>query len=170
MPEISLFGWFHTIIAIIALIAGYYSIIKYKYILLANNAGKIYVVATLLAAASALGIFRHGGFGVAHGLAVLTLVALAGGTIAAKTNIFGKFSAYLQALGYSATILFHMIPAITDGLMRLPPESPIVTSIEDPLLKGFYLAFLVCFLILISWQFISIRKENSVVTGAQLSN
>ena len=161
MPEISIFGWFHTIIAIVALIAGYYSLVKYKYILLDNNAGKIYVLSTLLAAASALAIFRHGGFGVAHALAVLTLLALAVGTIAAKTRLLGKFSPYLQALSYSATLLFHMIPAITYGLMRLPPENPIVTDIEDPLLKGFYLFFLASYLAIVVWQFMSLRKDNN---------
>ena len=160
MPEISIFGWFHTIIAIVALVAGYFSLVKYKYILLDNMAGKIYVLCTLLAAASALAIFRHGGFGAAHGLAVLTLIALAAGTFAAKTNIFGKLSPYLQAVSYSATLLFHMIPAITDGLMRLPTDAPIVTNIEDPLLKGFYLFFLVCYLVIVIWQILSIRKSN----------
>ena len=162
MPEISLFGWFHTIVAIVALLAGFYSLVKYKYILLDNNAGRIYVLCTLIAAASALAIYRHGGFGAAHGLAVLTLLALAAGTLAGKTGLFGKLSPYLQALSYSATLLFHMIPAITDGLMRLPTDAPIVTNIEDPLLKGFYLFFLVCYLVIVVWQFLSIRKENKV--------
>ena len=160
MPEISLFGWFHTIIAMVALVAGYYSLVKYKYILIDNNAGRIYLLCTLLAASSALAIFRHGGFGAAHGLAVLTMLALLVGTVAAKTQLFGKLSSYLQALSYSATLLFHMIPAITDGLMRLPTDAPIVTDIKDPLLKGFYLFFLVCYLIIVVWQFMSIRKEN----------
>jgi len=38
-----------------------------------------------------------------------------------------------------------MIPAITDGLMRLPVDAPIVTQLEDPLLKSFYLAFLIIY-------------------------
>ena len=165
MPEISLFGWFHTGIAIIALIAGFYSLAKFKFILLEHKAGKIYLICTLIAAASALAIFRHGGFGAAHGLAVLTLLALAIGTIAATTRLFGKLSSYIQAMSYSATLLFHMIPAITDGLMRLPADAPIVTSIEDPLLKGFYLFFLVAFLIGVGAQFLLLRKRNSMTAS-----
>jgi len=160
MPEISLFGWFHTIIAIIALIAGLYSLVRFKLILLEHTSSKIYLLCTLIAAASALAIFRHGGFGAAHGLAVLTLLALLFGTIAAKTRIFGKLSPYLQATSYSATFLFHMIPAITDGLMRLPVDAPIVTSIEDPLLKGFYLSFLLIYVVGLTLQFLSLRKMN----------
>ncbi|WP_286262128.1 hypothetical protein [Thalassotalea atypica] len=161
MPEISLFGWFHTGVAIIALIAGFYSLVRFKYILIEQTAGKVYLICTLLAAGSALAIFRHGGFGVAHGLAVLTLLALLVGTIAAKTQILRGLSPYVQALSYSATLLFHMIPAITDGLMRLPTDAPIVTDIKDPLLKGFYLTFLICYIAIVIWQFISIRKNNS---------
>lgn len=160
MPEISLFGWFHTIIAMLALIAGLYSLVRFKFILLEHTSSKIYLVCTLIAALSALAIFRHGGFGAAHGLAVLTLAALLVGTLAAKTRIFGKFSSYLQAMSYSATFLFHMIPAITDGLMRLPVEAPIVISIEDPLLKGFYLSFLIVYVVGLIWQFLSLRKMN----------
>ena len=32
MPEITLFGWFHTIIAMLALITGVFSLVKYKVI------------------------------------------------------------------------------------------------------------------------------------------
>jgi len=160
MPEISLFGWFHTSIAIIALVAGFYSLVRYKFILLEHSAGKIYLLSTLIAAATALTIFRHGGFGAAHALAVLTLLALAAGAITEKTNILGKFSSYFQALSYSATLLFHMIPAITDGLMRLPVDAPIVTDIKDPLLKGFFLAFLVIYIIGVIAQFIAIKRQQ----------
>ncbi len=159
MPEISLFGWFHTIIAIIAIIAGIYSLAKYKVIDDKQLSGKIYLLGTLFAAASALAIYRHGGFGVAHALAILTLLALLVGAISSKTRILGKFSPYMQAISYSGTFLFHMIPAITDGLMRLPADNPVVTNIEDPLLKGFYLAFLITYLIGTGAQCLWLRKH-----------
>ena len=165
MPEISLLGWIHTSIAIIALLAGFYSLARFKFILLEHKTGRIYLICTLIAATTALAIFRHGGFGVAHALAILTLLALGVGTIAAKTRLFATFSPYIQAMSYSATLLFHMIPAITDGLMRLPADAPIVTSIEDPLLKGFYLAFLVTFLIGVGAQFLLLRKRNSMTAS-----
>jgi hypothetical protein len=58
----------------------------------------------------------------------------------------------VQAVSYSATLLFHSIPAVTDGLMRLPVGDPALTSIEDPILKMCYLALLVLFLLGISLQ------------------
>ena len=159
MPEITLLGWFHTIIAIVALIAGIYSLAKFKVIRLEDKTGMIYLVCTFIAATTALMIFQHGGFGAAHGLAVLTLLAMVVGTVAEKFNLFGKMSKYFQAISYSATFLFHMIPAITDGLMRLPVGNPVVTSIEDPLLRGFYLAFLVTYLVGVTFQILWLKKQ-----------
>ena len=54
-----------------------------------------------------------------------------------------------------------MIPAITDGLRRLPVGDPIVTKVEDPLLLNFYLAFLVTYLIGVTAQIIWLRKSGN---------
>jgi len=162
MPEISILGWFHTIIAIVALAAGLYSLTKFNFIKVSQLTGKIYLGCTLLAAVTALFIYQASGtFNAAHALAVLTLVALLVGFIAEKTGIFGKLSPYFQAASYTGTFLFHMIPAITDGLMRLPVESPIVTDIEDPMLKGFYLAFLIIYIVVLTTQIITLRKQKN---------
>jgi uncharacterized membrane protein len=159
MPEITLFGWFHTIIGITALVSGVTALVKYKLISLEQSSGKIYLVCTFITAATALFIFHQGGFNPAHVLAILTLSALAVGALAEKKQLFGKLSPYLQALSFSATFLFHMIPAITDGLMRLPTDAPIVTNIEDPLLSGFYLAFLVIYMVGVICQIVMLRKR-----------
>ena len=161
MPDISLFGWLHTGIAILALLSGIYSLAKYKLISFEHLSGKIYIVCTLFAAATALLIYRHNGFGAAHALAVLTLLAIAVGITAEKTLLFRKLSPYLQAASYSATLLFHMIPAITDGLMRLPSDAPIVSNIEDPLLKQFYLAFVITYLIGLALQIVYLLKRKN---------
>lgn len=160
MPEITLIGWFHTVIGLLALLTGVYSLARFKVIRFQQLAGKTYLICTLIAALSALGIYKHGGFGVAHALAVLTLLAVLVGGVAEKTQLFGGASRYIQAASYSATFLFHMIPAITDGLMRLPVGSPIVTSLEDPLLRGFYLAFLVTYVVGLGFQIKWLRKQS----------
>ena len=115
----------------------------------------------MIAAATALAIFRRGEFGPAHALAVLTLLALLVGMVASKTSIFGKLAPYLQATAFSGTFLFHMIPAITDGLMRLPAGAPVVTDIKDPFLLKFYLAFLVIYVIGLASQMLWLRKRKS---------
>ena len=159
MPEITLFGWFHTVVGGLALLTGVYSLAKFRVIRLQDLSGKIYLSCTLIAALSALGIYKHGGFGVAHALAVLTLLAVLTGAVAEKMRLFGKGSSYIQAASYSATFLFHMIPAITDGLMRLPVDAPIVTNLEGPLLRGFYLAFLVTYVVGLGLQWRWLRGQ-----------
>jgi len=161
MPEIIPLGWFHTAMGVIALISGIVTLVKFKEISLHTRSGQIYLAATLITAGTALGIFQRGEFNPAHALAVMTLLALAVGTAAATTNLFGKLSRYIQAISYSATLLFHCIPAITDGLLRLPVGDPVLTSIEDPILKACYLVLLALFLIGISLQLRWIHRQSA---------
>tara|TARA_B100001250_G_scaffold275556_1_gene238021 strand:- start:496 stop:981 length:486 start_codon:yes stop_codon:yes gene_type:complete len=159
MPEMTVLGWFHTILGILAVLSGFYTLYKYKIITTEESSGKLYVLVTLLVAGSALGIYNQGGFGIAHVLAVLTLIALAGGYIMEKFKLFGSFSKYFQALGYTSTLLFHMIPAITDFLRRLPVGDPFIDSFEDPLLLKFHTAFLVIYLVGLVAQIVWLKRQ-----------
>ena len=159
MPEMIPLGWFHTILGIIALVSGVVTLVKYKEISLQRRSGQLYLAATLITAGTALFIFQRGEFGPGHALGVLTLLALATGAIAEKLKPIGKWSRHLQALSYSATLLFHCLPAVTDGLMRLPLGNPVVTSFEDPLLKTCFLVLLVMFLVGITLQMRWIQRQ-----------
>ena len=159
MPEMTVLGWFHTILGILAVLSGFYTLYKYKIITTEKSSGRLYVLVTLLVAGSALGIYNQGGFGIAHVLAVLTLIAIAGGYIMEKFKWFGSFSKYFQALGYTSTLLFHMIPAITDFLRRLPVGDPFIDSFEDPLLLNFHTAFLVIYLVGLVTQMVWLKRQ-----------
>ena len=152
MPEIIPLGWFHTAMGIIALISGGFTLARFKEISLQTRSGQIYLATTLITAGTALAIFQRGEFGPGHALAVMTLLALVVGTVAATTRLFGEYSRYVQTISYSATLLFHCIPAVTDGLLRLPVGDPVLTSIEDPILKMCYLVLFVLFLVGVSLQ------------------
>ncbi len=160
MPDITFLGWIHTIIAIIALITGFYTLAIYKVITPEQKTGQLYLICTLITAVTALMIYKHDGFGPGHGLAVLTLLALVGGFVVTKIPVFAKFAEYFQTFCFSGTLLFHMIPAITDGLLRLPVGDPVLTNPRDPMLKKFYLAFLVIFLVGYVMQFLWLKKQN----------
>jgi len=166
MPDIIPLGWFHTVIGIVALFSGGFTLAKYKEITLQSRSGQIYLAATLITAGTALAIFQHGVFGPGHALAVMTLVALAVGTVAATTQLFKKFSRYLRAICYSATLLFHSIPAVTDGLMRLPVGNPVLTTIDDPVLRMSYLGLLVLFLLGITLQLRWIYRQRGLQAAA----
>ena len=161
MPEMTMLGWFHTVLGVVAVLSGFYTLYKYKVISVEEDSGRLYVCVTLLVAGSALGIYNQGGFGIAHVLAVLTLIAIASGFIMEKAKLFGSFSKYLQALAYTSTLLFHMIPAITDFLRRLPVGDPFIDSFEDPLLANFHLAFLLIFALGIITQILWLKKQGN---------
>ena len=163
MPPMTLLGWFHTIFGVVAIGAAVYSLWRYKVISSTTFSGKLYLLVTVFVAGSALAIYNQGGFGIAHVLAVLTLLAVGFGFLVERTRLFRGWSDYFQALGYSSTLLFHMIPAITDFLRRLPAGDPFVDSFTDPLLQGFHVAFLVLFIIGYGAQIVWLRKRDMLV-------
>ena len=127
--------------------AGFYTLVTYKVITMEQTTGRVYLLCTLVTAVTALMIYKHGGFGPGHALAILTLLALAAGFLVTKISALSGIAPYFQALCFSGTLLFHMIPAITDGLLRLPTDDPVLTDPRDPILQKFYLLFLVIFLV-----------------------
>ena len=160
MPAISFLGWVHTILGISALLIGFYSLAKYKFIKARNLSGEIYLFVTLIVAISSLFIYHQGGFGPAHFMGVLAVVAVVVGFITEKKKIFGNFSPYIETIAYTSTFLFHVLPAITDGLRRLPPSNPFIDSFEDPLLLNFFLLFTSMYIVGLGIQFILIFKNQ----------
>ena len=159
MPEMSLYGWFHTFMGIFALLSGFYSLVKYKVIDSQNTSAKIFLICTLVAAVTALTLYKQGGFGLGPMLAVLTLLALIVGRINEQGLIFGWLAPYFQAICYTSLFLFHSIPAITDGLRRLPVGDPVITTLTDPLLMSFYAAFFSIYLVVLVLQMIWIKRS-----------
>jgi len=159
MPEIIPLGWFHTGMGVIALLSGGFTLARFKEISLQTRSGQIYLATTLITSGTALAIFQHGVFGPGHALAVMTLLALVVGILAETKKSFGRWSRQVQAASYSATLLFHCMPAVTDGLLRLPVGDPVLTSIEDPILKTCYLSLLVIFLVGASLQLRWISRQ-----------
>lgn len=146
MPEITPVGWLHTAMGVVALVSGAVTLTRFKEISLQARTGQLYLAATLITAATALAIFQRGTFGPGHALGIMTLLALGVGMSAEVLKPFGKWSRYVQAFSYSSTLLFHSIPAVTDGLLRLPVGDPVLTSIDDPILKVLYAILLAVFI------------------------
>jgi len=149
---LSTLGFIHTAISLIALVTGFILIVRDRSISPNARFGPSYLVATLISAATALGIFRHGGFGPPHMLAILTLVALVLGWAATYMRIFGRAAPYVEAVCYSATYLFHLDPGFTETLTRLPVGAPIAASDQAPILQAIDATLLALFLVWVVWQ------------------
>ena len=160
--DISFIGWIHTLIALIAILSGAYSLKKYTIIETKNLSAKIFIVTTIFAAITALLIYKRG-FGVGHLLAIITLLAVIFGYINEKGLFFGFLAPYFQIISYSALFLFHMIPGITEILRRFPTDNPIVidSNVDHPILISFYITFFISYLIITTNQIIWLQKRGS---------
>jgi len=155
------FGLVHTLISLVAVLAGVISFFREGRISWGDGLGKTYALFTIASCVTALAIFHHGGFRPPHVVAILTLVVLAIAAIARSTRVFGRSARYVETISYSATFLFHMIPAVTETATRLPPGAPLVDSPDSPTLKAIYLVLLITFLIGAILQSMRLRDEYS---------
>lgn len=140
-------GTVHTAISLIALAAGFVALARHKEISTRTRSGLVFVGGTVLSCLTGLGIFQHGGFGIPHILAILTLVVLAVAFAAEQRAAFGALSPYVATVSYSLTFFFHFIPGTVETLTRLPAGAPYLANPDDPkaqpILGFFFFLFLV---------------------------
>ena len=148
---ISLIGWIHTITGSIAIFIGIYILCKYKLITYSLHSGKIYIFLTGISAATSLLIFNKGEFNLAHLLGLFTLFALFIGFTFENKQFFG-ISKFMQAFSYSVTLLFSLIPGLSEVFTRLPAGNPIAQSIFDPILQKTFLVLTFLYFCLIVYQ------------------
>jgi hypothetical protein len=156
--KVTPFGAFHTVIGVVAVVAGLAALVRYVEISPRSLAGKIYIAATILTCLTGFGIFHHGGFGKGHVLGIITLVVLGIACIAGSTNLFGRASRYVETVSYSMTFFFHMIPTVNETATRFPLEAPLATSLEAP---GLQAAAGVLFLLFLVGAFLQVRRLRS---------
>ena len=147
MLGITPFGAVHTLISLVALAAGLASLFRYRTIAPGNLLGNVYIVGTIATCVTGFFIFHHGGFGKPHALGIVTLIVLAIAYVAGRTTTFGRASRYVEAIGYSLTVFFHFIPAITETSTRLPAGAPLLASADAPELKTATAALFAIFLV-----------------------
>ncbi|MEJ8848474.1 hypothetical protein [Variovorax rhizosphaerae] len=159
-------GIVHTAISLVAVGAGVLAFLRYKEIPPGTRAGQVYIWTTVLTCLTGFGIFQHGGFGKPHALGILTLVVLAIAAVAGRTALFGRVSKYVEAICYSTTFFFHMIPGFTESLTRLPAGSPVFSSPEDPGLQPVIGVVFVLFLVGVVLQVLRMRGAGRATAAA----
>ena len=156
-------GIFHTAISLVAVGAGFFTLVRDKEISWRNGVGKLYVVTTAITCVTGFGIFQHGGFGKPHALGIITLVALLVAGIAGYSRVFGRVSRQVEIVSYSATFLFHWIPAVTETTTRLPVGAPLFPDAEAPGLQFVSAVLFVLFLVGVVLQLRRLRAEQQAV-------
>jgi uncharacterized membrane protein len=164
MP-LSTLGILHTLVGIGAIVAVIVLLWQDKQVLIDRTLARFYLITTVITAASALGIYRHGGFNTAHGLAVLTILAVAVGVVATKVDFLGALQKYVVALCFSSTVFFHALPTATEIMTRFPVDAPRVDSLEDPLLLKTFATIFVLFVVGLLMQMNWLRKQQPVDAG-----
>jgi hypothetical protein len=146
MLGLSSLGALHTAIALVAVISGFAMTLRFGRIGTDLALSSTYIGCTALACLTSLGIFMHGGFNVAHSLALMTLVVLGVAIAAGRHREASRAAIYVETLGFSTTLFFHMIPALNETFTRIPVGAPLFTGPDDPALQrlfGFvFLAYL----------------------------
>jgi hypothetical protein len=147
-------GVFHTIVSLFALASGAIALIRDGKISWDNTIGKFYVITTIIVCLTGFGIFQHGGFGKPHVLGIVTLLVF-GVIWAASKQFFGRRSPYVEVVCYSLTFFFHLIPTITESATRLPLDSPLASSPDDPRIQA---TVGVCFVLFIIGAVLQVRS------------
>lgn len=159
-------GLIHTAISLVAVAAGLIALWRYREIAWTSQAGKIYVVTTVLTCLTGFGIFQHGGFGKPHVLGIVTLLVLGVALLAETTRLLGALSPYVRTVAYSTTFMFHWIPAITETTTRLPLGAPLLASPEDPALQKVAAVLFVLLVVGATLQVRRLRRASRLPSGA----
>ena len=158
---ISYVGWFHTILGSAAILVGLYLLIKDRFIFMNTKLTNFYLLSTFFTCVSSLFLYAGtGSFNVAHLLSVITILAIFFVLALQKFNLFGFLTVYLKQLALTGTVFFSMLPTTAEVLQRLPPNDPFASSIEDPLVQSFYMAYVGIFGIFAIYQIIKIYRED----------
>jgi len=157
MLGLTYLGVFHTLLSLIAVVAGAVALIRNGAIGTRTGLGQIYVWATVLTCLTGFGIFQHGGFGKPHTLGIITLIVIAIAYAAERKWLFSYAARYVATIGYSLTFFFHVIPGFTETSTRLPAGRPLASGPDDPNLQMAIGAAFVVFLIGAFFQFRRLR-------------
>ena len=128
MLGLTTLGIVHTAISLVAVAAGMIAFIRDKEITGRNRLGQIYIWTTVITCLTGFPIMQHGGFGAPHATGIITLLTLVLAWQAGRGKWFGRASRHVEVVSYSATFLFHMIPAFVETSTRLPVGAPLVTD------------------------------------------
>jgi len=102
----SAIGWFHTILAILAMVTGIVVILNKKGSNFHKKVGYIYVVSMLLMNLSSFFIINFGGFSIFHFFALVSLATVFGGIIPAIRRTKNWYGYHYYFMSWSVVGLY----------------------------------------------------------------
>ena len=168
--NLTAFGAFHTAISVLAVIAGIAALVRHGRITTDTFAGLWFVRLTAATCLTGLALFRHGGFGPPHQLALLTLALLATTYCLERFARRSMLARYVVVLGNSLALFFHLLPALNEVGTRLPLGNPAFTGPDDPQLQAWVAAGFVLYLIGATCQALRLRRGLRLETGDRLAS
>lgn len=130
----STLGIIHTAISVLALVCAIVSIARTGFIQPLGAAGLGYSLLTVLACTTSFPLSREGGFNAGHTIGILILLLLAVVYVFFQHPV-GAVGHYTQAVLMTLTLFLSLVPAVNETLMRVPPDAPLSSGPQDPLVK-----------------------------------
>jgi hypothetical protein len=158
--HLSILGIIHTVISILAIVAGVVALIRHGKINMATPAGRAYIWLTALTCITGFPIMKLGHPTAGHFLGIIILVLIAIGLQAKNIPVLKKGADYVQIIAISTTFFLSMIPTTVETLTRVPISKPIATSPDDPLIQKFLLVFVILYIVGVSYQLFKLRKSK----------
>lgn len=158
--SLSLLGAVHTAISLIPVVAGLYGFARYRMIEPATRSGRVYLAGLAISVFTSFGLSSTGGFGPAHALGILALLAAFGSLLIPRLSFLGRLRPYLAMFGHSFSFFLLMVPAIAETLTRLPPAHPLADGPQSPLVRFTLLAWVVIFIAGFILQVRTIRSRR----------
>lgn len=152
MFGLSVLGTWHTAISLVALVSGFWALARHRQISPREAAGALFIGTTVLTIVTAPGFIRDGSIGTLRALSIVPMSSMALGLVAAFTPLFGRWSTYLQAIGFSTALACQVLPGITEALVRLPPGDPVMEGFRDPALRPIQGTVIALSVVGIVWQ------------------
>lgn len=139
MFGISPIGWIHTLGSLPALPLALAMLWRHGRIDPRSTAGKAYFGFMLV---GALTVFPIAHSSVSTGIAAMTLLLLFLGFGVRLRTTASRVALYVETIVLSLTVFLLLSPTVSETLRRLPPRSPIASSLDSPVLKLANLALL----------------------------
>ena len=152
----STFTWIHTIISLIAIVAGIVVVAELIGKRRAGNWTEIYLVTII--ATSATGFFFGTPFGPPHAVGVLSLIVLAAVLLAAYVFRYAGPWRWIYALGIVAALYFDVFVLVAQLFQKVPALKALAPNGSEPPFAVVQLIVLVGFVYL---GYLSFRRFRS---------